>query len=186
MTGGLLLYARARQAPAAFGGVLTSAVLLMLATAGGTTDPRWTALATVAAAAAAAPGLGGQDADLDRTAAIRWAPLRAVHVLLIASLATLPLLAAQAVGTGPTTAAFVVRNAAGLTGLAALGAVLFGAQHAWLPVVAWSAAALFIPSDPDGLAGWLLAPPGAVPAGWTAAVLMAVGITAYALAGPRR
>lgn len=48
------------------------------------------------------------------------------------------------------TVGFLAWNAAGLTGFAALGAALFGAQHAWLPVGAWSAVALFAPSDPDG------------------------------------
>lgn len=73
------------------------------------------------------------------------------------------------------TVGFLAWNAAGLTGFAALGAALFGAQHAWLPVVAWSAVALFAPSDPDGLAGWPLAPPDAAPASCPA-VLMAVGM----------
>jgi hypothetical protein len=84
------------------------------------------------------------------------------------------------------TAAFLLRDAAGLTGLAALGAVLFGAAYAWTPAVGWPAATLFVPPDPDGPAGWLLAPPEAGPPAWTAAALLAAGTTAYAAAGPRR
>ncbi|MFE6986113.1 hypothetical protein [Streptomyces griseus] len=187
MTSGLLLYARSRRAPAATGALLASAALLGAAAAGdGAADPRLTVLAVAAAVAGAAPGLGGQDAALDRTAAIRWAPLRAAHVLLIAATVTLVLLAAQLAGREPVTAAFLLRDAAGLTGLAALGAVLFGASYAWTPVVGWPAVTLFAPPDPGGVAGWLQAPAGSGPAAWTAAALLAGGVTAYATTGPRQ
>ncbi|MEU3155319.1 hypothetical protein ABZ688_33650, partial [Streptomyces fimicarius] len=76
-------------------------------------------------------------------------------------------------------------DAAGLTGLAALGAVLFGASYAWTPVVGWPAVTLFAPPDPGGVAGWLQAPAGSGPAAWTAAALLAGGVTAYAATGPR-
>ncbi|MFJ5046227.1 hypothetical protein ACIQWZ_29410 [Streptomyces sp. NPDC098077] len=187
MTSGPLLYARSRRAPAAAGALLASAALLGAgAAADGAADPRLGVLAVAVAVAAAAPGLGGQDAALDRTAAIRWAPLRAAHVLLIAAAVTLVLLAAQAAGRDPVTAAFLARDAAGLTGLAALGAVVFGAEHAWAPVVGWPAVTFFAPPDPGGVAGWLLAPPGAGAAAWTAGALLAAGTTVYAAAGPRR
>jgi hypothetical protein len=187
VTSGPLLYARSRRAAATTGAFLASAALLgVVAAADGTAEPRLTVLAVAAAVAAAAPGLGGQDAALDRTAAIRWAPLRAAHVLLIAAAVTLVLLAAQTAAREPVTAAFLLRDAAGLTGLAALGAVLFGAAYAWTPAVGWPAATLFVPPDPDGPAGWLLAPPEAGPPAWTAAALLAAGTTAYAAAGPRR
>lgn len=187
MTSGLLLYARSRRAPATAGALLASAALLGAgAAADGVADSRMTLLAVAVAVAAAAPGLGGQDAVLDRTAAIRWASLRAAHVLLIASVVTLVLLAAQTAGRDPVTTVFLLRDAAGLTGLAALGAVVFGAEYAWTPVVGWPAVTLFAPSDPGGVGGWLLAPPDARAAAWTAAVLLAAGTTVYAAAGPRR
>lgn len=187
MTSGLLLYARSRRAPASAGALLASAALLGAgAAADGAADPRLGVLAAAVAVASAAPGLGGQDAALDRTAAIRWAPLRSAHVLLIAAAVTLVLLAAQTAGREPVTAAFLLRDAAGLTGLAALGAVLFGAEYAWTPVVGWTAVALFAPSDPAGVGGWLLAPPGSGTAAWTAGALLAAGVTGYAAAGPRR
>ncbi|MEV2263710.1 hypothetical protein [Streptomyces anulatus] len=187
MTSGLLLYARSRRVPAAAGALLASAALLGAgAAADGAADPRLSVLAAAVAVAAAAPGLGGQDAALDRTAAIRWAPLRAAHVLLIAAAVTLVLLAAQTAGREPVTAAFLLRDAAGLTGLAALGAVLLGAEYAWTPVVGWPAVTLFAPPDPAGVGGWLLAPPDARTAAWTAGALLAAGATGYAAAGPRR
>ncbi|MFH9298703.1 hypothetical protein [Streptomyces sp. NPDC017520] len=187
MTGGLLLYARSRRAPATAGALLASAVLLGAgAAADGVADPRLSVLAVAVAVAAAAPGLGGQDAALDRTAAIRWAPLRAAHVLLIAVVVALVLLAAQTAGRDPATAAFLLRDAAGLTGLAALGAVVVGAEYAWTPVVGWPAVTFFAPPDPGGFGGWLLAPPDARAAAWTAGALLAAGVTVYAAAGPRR
>ncbi|MEU6955273.1 hypothetical protein [Streptomyces sp. NPDC045714] len=187
MTSGPVLYARSRRAPATAGALLASAVLLGAgAVADGAADPRLTVLAVALAVAAAAPGLGGQDAALDRTAAIRWVPLRAAHVLLIAAAVTLVLLAAQTAGRDPVTAAFLLRDAAGLTGLAALGAVVFGAEYAWTPVVGWPAVTLFAPPDPGGVGGWLLAPPDAGAAAWTAGALLAAGVTGYAAAGPRR
>uniref|UniRef100_UPI000BF09EB4 hypothetical protein n=1 Tax=Streptomyces sp. wa1002 TaxID=1828186 RepID=UPI000BF09EB4 len=138
--------------------LLASAALLGAgAAADGAADPRLSVLAVAVAVASAAPGLGGQDAALDRTAAIRWAPLRAAHVLLIAAAVTLVLLAAQTAAREPVTAAFLLRDAAGLTGLAALGAVLFGAEYAWTPVVGWPAVTLFAAPDPAGVGGWLLA-----------------------------
>ncbi|MFE9458816.1 hypothetical protein [Streptomyces californicus] len=186
MTAGLRLYARSRRAPATTAALLAVAALLgVLAVGDGTADPRLTVLAVAAAVAAAAPGLDSQDTALDRTAAMRWAPVRAAHVLLITAAVTLVLLAARAAAGEPAAAAFLLRDAAGLTGLAALGAVLFGAPYAWAPVVGWPAVTLVSPPDPDGPAGWLLAPSDARPAAWVAGVLLAAGTAAYAAAGPR-
>jgi hypothetical protein len=187
MSSGILLYARSRQVPAAAGVLLATAVLLWVVTADDATpDPQTTVLAVAAGVTAAAPGLGGQDASLDRTAAIPWAPLRAAHVLLIATAVALALLAAQAAGRGPVSTAFLLRDTAGLTGLAALGATLFGAVYAWTPVVGWAAITLFAPPDGKGVAGWLLAPADSRPAAWVAAALLAGGVTAYSVAGSRR
>ncbi|MEV8410048.1 hypothetical protein AB0R12_30960 [Streptomyces niveus] len=83
------------------------------------------------------------------------------------------------------TAAFLLRGSAGLAGLAALGAVLFGATYAWLTPVGWLALTLFVPHRPGGVTGWLLAPAGSGAAAWTGAVLLATGTACYALFGPR-
>lgn len=181
-----ILYARSRGLPAAAGALLGTAALLGAAVAAGdgATDPRLIALAVAAGVTAAAPGLGGQDAGLDRTAAIRWWPRRAAHVVLIAAAVAGTLLAAQTAGQQPT-AAFLLRGSAGLAGLAALGAVLFGATYAWLPPVGWLALTLFVPHPPGGVTGWLLAPAGSGAAAWTGAVLLATGTAAYAVFGPR-
>ncbi|SCG06255.1 hypothetical protein GA0115259_110165, partial [Streptomyces sp. MnatMP-M17] len=95
------------------------------------------ALLLTAVVAVGAIGLGGQDLALDRTAAIRWAPRRAAHVLLIAALAVGVLLVLSALsvfsapGGGPVPVAYAVRNGAGPAGVAAIGATVWGGRYAW-------------------------------------------------------
>jgi hypothetical protein len=87
------------------------------------------------------------------------------------------------------TTAFIVRDSAGLTGLVALGAVLGGAQYAWTPPIAWLSYTVLAPSPtglPTRVASWMLLPPGAPAATWTALALALTGTAAYAFAGPRR
>lgn len=145
----LTLYARSRQVPASLTAVLISAVSVW-ALAGdggeGPGDPRPVVLVLATGAMAASIGLGGQDLALDRTAAIRWAPRRAAHVLLAGAVVAATLLAVQGMGGGETaTTAFVVRDSAGLMGLAALGTALAGAQYAWTLPFAWLSLAFVAP-----------------------------------------
>ncbi|MEU9918730.1 hypothetical protein [Streptomyces sp. NPDC051001] len=131
----------------------------------------------------------GQDLALDRTAAIRWVPRRAAHVLLAGAAVAGVLLTVQSMGESMATTAFVVRDSAGLMGLVALGAALSGGQYAWTLPFAWLSFAFFAPpptSVPMQMAMWMLLPPGSAAGTWTALVLMVVGIAAYAVAGPRR
>ncbi|MFG3257597.1 hypothetical protein [Streptomyces sp. NPDC048172] len=186
----LTLYARSRQVPVSCAALLVGAVALWaLGRGGGDGDPQLAALAVAAGATAASTGLGGQDPALDRTAAIRWVPRRAAHVLLAGAAVAGVLLAVQTMGDDLGTTAFVVRDSAGLMGLAALGATLCGAQYAWTPPLAWLSCALFAPpgeSTPARIATWMLLPPDSAPGAWTALVLTALGTAAYAVAGPRR
>ncbi|MGC4983396.1 hypothetical protein ACLQ18_22645 [Streptomyces sp. DT193] len=191
----LTLYARSRQVPASFAAVVISAMAVWaLAPDGdaGPGDPRLPTLALAAGVTAASIGLGGQDLALDRTAAIRWAPRRAVHVLLIGTVVTAVLLAVllavRTAGEDLATTAFVVRNCAGLTGLCAVGATVCGAQYAWTPPITWLALSLFAPPPtgvPTQVVGWMLLPPGTATGTWTALVLTVTGTAAYAVAGPR-
>jgi hypothetical protein len=138
---------------------------------------------------AASIGLSGQDLALDRTAAIRWVPRRAAHILLAGTVVGTLLLAVQTMGAGMTTTAFVVRDSAGLMGLVALGAALWGGQYAWTLPFAWLSFSFFAPpatSAPMQVATWMLLPPGTAAGTWTALALTVAGTTAYALAGPRR
>ena len=185
------LYARSRQVPASFAALVISAVAVWALAwdDGEPTDPRLPVLVLAAGAMAASVGLSGQDAALDRTAAIRWVPRRAAHVLLAGAVAAGVLLAVRTMGESMGTTAFIVRDSAGLMGLAALGAVLAGGQYAWTLPFAWISFSFFAPpaeSAPMRVAVWMLLPPGELAATWTAVILTAVGTAAYAVAGPRR
>ncbi|MFD7221025.1 hypothetical protein ACFV9P_08405 [Streptomyces sp. NPDC059892] len=186
----LTLYARSRQVPASLAAVLIATAATWSLTRGaGSGDPRTQVLLLTSVVAAATVGLSGQDRALDRTAAIRWAPRRAAHVLLIGVLAGAVLLALLAAGDEPVRAGTLIRNSAGSAGLAAIGAVLWGGRYAWILPLGWCAVALFVPPT-DGAASqvatWLLQPSGTATASWTAVALAAGGGPLYALAGPRR
>ncbi|MFE2847797.1 hypothetical protein ACFXKS_30475 [Streptomyces scopuliridis] len=188
----LTLYARSRQVPASLAAVVISAVVVWaLARDGGEGpgDPRLPALVLATGAMAASIGLSGQDLTLDRTAAIRWVPRRAAHVLLAGAVVGTVLLTVQTMGEDMATTAFVVRDSAGLMGLVALGAAFSGGQYAWTLPFAWLSFSFFAPpptSTPMQVATWMLLPPGTAAGTWTALVLMVAGIAAYAVAGPRR
>ncbi|GAA1411953.1 hypothetical protein GCM10009639_63850 [Kitasatospora putterlickiae] len=172
----LTLYARSRQLPLVLGLLVALAILARL---GGAAGPRRSALLLAAGAIALTAGLGSPDPALDRTAALRWPLHRAAHVLLgtVLTAALLP------------PGLLTLRDSAGLTGLAALGAACFGRPYAWLPPFTCLAAAFLLPPAPDlatRLLTWPLLPPGATPATLTALTLAVTGTTAYALAGPRR
>ncbi|MFG2195428.1 hypothetical protein [Streptomyces sp. NPDC048639] len=188
----LTLYARSRQVPASLAAVVISALAVGALAQdgdGGPGDPQLPVLALTAGVTAASIGLGGQDLALDRTAAIRWVPRRAAHVLLIGTVVCAVLLAVRTVGDELATTAFIIRDCAGLMGLVALGAAMCGAHLAWTPPVAWLSFSLFAPSPtnvPLEVANWMLLPPGTATGTWTALVLAVVGTAAYAIAGPRR
>ncbi|OLZ67074.1 hypothetical protein AVW11_14495 [Streptomyces amritsarensis] len=188
----LVLYARSRQVPAALAAAVTGALVVWaLARDGGAApgDPRPAALVLTVAAAAASTGLGGQDPALDRTAAIRWWTRRTAHVLIAGTVACAVLLGLRAVGADQVPTALVVRDAAGLMGLAALGAAVCGAAHAWTLPVGWLALSSFAPpltGVPMEVVTWMLQPPGTAASTWTALTVTAAGTAAYAVTGPRR
>ncbi|MER5554841.1 hypothetical protein ABT001_24745 [Streptomyces sp. NPDC002793] len=184
----LVLYARSRQVPVSAAAVLAAALMVWFLARGASTDPRLPVLALTGAVTAGSIGLGGQDAALDCAAAIRWLPRRAAHVLFIGAGAAFTVLVARGLGADVGTAAFVVRDSAGLTGLAAAGAVLCGAQHAWTLPVGWLTLALFpstLPKGANEVLTWMLQPDTAI-ASWTALTLAVAGTVAYAVVGPRR
>ncbi|MEV6540903.1 hypothetical protein [Streptomyces sp. NPDC051665] len=195
----LTLYARSRQVPASLAAlVISAAAMRTLAGDGGQgpgDDPRLPVLVLATGVMAASIGLSGQDLALDRTAAIRWVPRRAAHVLLAGAVVAAVLLAVQMTGTpmaGTRFMAgteFVVRDSAGLTGLAALGAALSGGRYAWTLPFAWLSFTFFAPaatSTAMRVATWMLLPAGTAAGTWTALLLLGVGTAAYAFAGPRR
>lgn len=188
----LALYARSRQVPVSLASVVICTVAVWAPArdgGGGSGDPRLPVLVLATGVMAVSIGFGGQDLALDRTAAIRWVPRRAAHVLLAGTVVAAVLLAVQATGSERATTEFVVRDSAGLTGLAALGAALAGGQYAWTLPFAWLSLAFSAPpatSTATRVASWLLLPPGTSAGTWTALFLLVTGTAAYALAGPRR
>ncbi|MER6443032.1 hypothetical protein ABT275_43045 [Streptomyces sp. NPDC001185] len=188
----LTLYARSRRVPASLAVVVVSAVgvwALARGGGGGPVDPRLPVLVLTAGVMAASTGLSGQDLALDRTAAIRWMARRTAHVLLCGTAVGTVLLTVQVIGDPLAATSFVVRDSAGLMGLAGLGAATSGGRYAWTPPFAWLSLAFFAPppaSAPARVASWLLLPPGTATATWTATVLAVAGTAAYAVAGPRR
>ncbi|MFJ3216068.1 hypothetical protein ACIPLC_09130 [Kitasatospora sp. NPDC086801] len=197
----LTLYARSRQVASSAAAVALIALVVWAFNRGGGTgaaDARDVAdsinpvayFVLAASVAAGSVGLGGQDPSLDRTAAIRWAPRRAAHALLIGAVAGAALLAIQAVGPKFAPTEVVVRDSAGLVGLAALGAVLCGAHLAWTLPTGWLAITVLTPPMPPNVVGksvgWMVYPAGTEASTWAAVALLVTGAGAYALAGPRR
>lgn len=189
----LTLYLRSRGVPIA------------LAIAAGSTIVLWTLwslfsdsrdaggpmviLSVLILVAVASTTLAGPDEALDRTAALSWWPRRAAHVLAALAVIQLLLLVTLPTGARFGPAALVLRDAAGLLGMAALGAATIGASRAWFLPLGWTLAVIVFPAM-DGTAGHILtwqsqATDNKVAAA-TALGLAVTGLLAYALAGPLR
>ncbi|MFF3737429.1 hypothetical protein [Streptomyces sp. NPDC002566] len=187
----LTLYARSRHVPASLTAVLLSTVFVRAitqGTEGGSGDARMLPLVLGAGVTAVSVGLSGQDPALDRTAAIRWMPRRAAHVLLAGTFVGTALTVALAVSRDAVPAELIVRDCAGLTGLTALGAVVLGGRYAWSMPFAWLSFAFFAPPAtgvPMQVVTWMLLPPDTAAGTWTALVLLLLGTTAYALTGAK-
>lgn len=186
------LYLKSRRAPSTLVAVLVSGVAVWLLTKwfpDPTVGVKLPPLALAVGAAVAAGGLAGADPMLDRTAAIDWRIRRLAHVLVVAVVVVSLFQTIQAIGSAqviPFPAA--VRDAAGLTGLAALGVAVVGAPLAWLFPVVWCAAAMMTPPSANTavqVITWLLQPTGTTAATITAIVLGLGGALGYAVLGPR-
>ncbi|WP_414939819.1 hypothetical protein [Amycolatopsis sp. cmx-11-51] len=185
-----VLYARSRAIPASLAALVVSmAALWFLA------RDRWSeipvSLALTVAVAVMATGLSGQDTDLDRTAAIRWLPRRGLHLLLIGGLGIGAVLLPRLWEAERVPVEVIVRNAAGLLGLAGIAAVLFGGAFGWvLPLLALVVALVVkvASSDTDTVSlvvTWLFQPGDVAAATWTAVVLAVAGFGTYAVFGNR-
>lgn len=179
----MMLYLRSRQ--------VAPSVLVAVACAVGLSLPTYTsehfahlmALFSVAAVASVAgTSLGTPDPALDRTAALPWHWRRVGHVLAVCALATgLGLL------LGP--AELVVRDAIGLTGLAALAVTTLGGGLAWSLPLTWSVVAAMTAQGSENPAAplltWPVQPADTTAATVAAGVLGGAGLVAYVFAGPR-
>ncbi|OJF14414.1 hypothetical protein [Couchioplanes caeruleus] len=134
--------------------------------------------------------LAGPDDALDRTAAKPWKPLRLVHLLSAYAVMMAPLLLTRVTAGRFGPVAEVARDAGGLLGLTALGAVLIGAHRAWLPPLLWTLPALYFSASGGSseraatrALTWMVQPIGDRPAAIMAAALAVAGLVAYALRG---
>ena len=182
----LTLYLRSRQVAAGAGVALACVVGISLLAGDNPTLQLVLALfAVMAVTAVTATGLAGPDPALERTAALSWWWRRAAHVVAIGVLAAvLGVLAGP-----PVTTEVAVRDAVGLTGLAAVGATVVGGGLAWCVPMVWTVAAVgaLLASNPPAapLLTWLVQPPATTAATVAAGALGLGGLLAYALRGPR-
>ncbi|WP_199511988.1 hypothetical protein [Nucisporomicrobium flavum] len=190
---GLALYARSRHVPLALVLSLGLTVLLWSLWSIFSNSPDAGApmvvLTVLILVTTVAITFAGPDEALERTAALPWWPRRAAHVLAALVLILVLLLATLPTGARFGPAALVLRDAAGLLGLAALGAATIGAIRAWFAPLGWTLAVIVFPAG-DTTAGqiitWQTQEPGNRAAAVTAAVLAVAGLMAYALSGPVR
>ena len=181
----LVLYLRSRRVAHGAGVAAACVVGLGLLAGDGETNRLLLAVfAVTVVCAVTATGLAGRDAALERTAARDWRLRRAAHVVAIGGLAV-----ALGVTVGPPLATEVlVRDAAGLAGLAAFGAAALGGRLAWCVPLGWSLAAtsVFLASRdmPAPLLTWPLQPAGTAPATAAACVVGLAGLLVYVERGP--
>lgn len=182
----LVLYVRSRQVAAGAGVALVCVVgLRLLAGDSPLVQQMMAVLAVALVTAVAAAGLAGVDPGLERTAALDWRVRRSAHVVAVGVLASV----LGVVAGPPIPAEVVLRDAVGLTGLAALGVTLLGGGLAWCVPMAWTLAAVvgWLASQPPvaPLVTWPLQPPdttAATVAAWTFGL---GGLLVYAVRGPR-
>ncbi|MBM2614197.1 hypothetical protein JIG36_01335 [Actinoplanes sp. LDG1-06] len=187
-----LLYLRSRRVPlalsVAIGGVTVIWTLWLIFSterdAGGLT----VVLTVVLMVGVLSTTLAAPDESLERTASIRWPWRRVAHLLGVLAVVLGVLLATLVTGARFGPAVLVLRDAAGLAGLTALGACLVGAARSWFLPVGWTVVAAIFP-QPTSLAGalatWQAQPPGNRPAAYLAAAFAVAGLVAWAVAGAR-
>ncbi|WIM96346.1 hypothetical protein ACTOB_008536 [Actinoplanes oblitus] len=189
----LALYLRSRRAPMALALAGGCAGLMWGLWAGfGKTrdaDPPLVVLTVLLLVSALTVTLSSPDYALDRTAAVSWPPRRAAHLLaallIVLGLLAITLLTSARIGP----ASVVLRDAAGLLGLTALGASLLTPVRSWFLPLGWTLAAVMFPRS-DTVVGQLLTwqsqDPGNTPAALLALLAAVAGLATYALAGPSR
>jgi hypothetical protein len=192
----LVLYARSRRVPLALASATALVALVWaLALAYSRTpvmNPRLVSLTVLLAVAALAPTLSGADDALDHTGSLNWPARRAGHLLAAATVIAALLLLTTLTDARFAPAALVLRNTAGLLGLTALGAALFGAGRSWIAPLTWTLVAVLPLMEPSTrpamqVAGWLIQPAGTAAATACATVLAVSGLIAYTLRGcPRQ
>ncbi|MEU8242997.1 hypothetical protein AB0C07_32470 [Actinoplanes missouriensis] len=187
----LTLYLRSRRVPAALLGTAgVMALMWVLSRAlseSPAADVQLVMLTVLLLVVALTATLGGPDDALDSTAAFSWAPRRAVHLLAAVLVVAALMLATQLTGARFGPAGLVIRDAAGLLGLTALGAATAGVARSWFLPLGWTLGATLFPQG-ESLAGrvltWQAQEPSSTAAAVTAGVFAVSGLIAYAMSGP--
>ena len=187
------LYLRSRRAPVALG-LTGGCTVLMWSLWSVFSDSRtvgvqMVVLTVLLLVAGLTATLGGPDDALDGTAGLRWRPRRLVHLLAVFLVVVVMLGATLATGARFGPAWLVVRDAAGLLGLTALGAATIGTARAWFLPLGWTLAAVLFPRSETVVAEvltWQAQPPASTGATVTAGVLALGGLIAYTAGGPVR
>ncbi|WP_430782855.1 hypothetical protein [Actinoplanes sp. G11-F43] len=145
-----------------------------------------TSLAVLTAVLVLAPlisTMSGDDDELESTAALRWPPRRALHLAGIALVTFVLIAGAGPAGVDLGSAGQILRNSAGLAGLAGIGVALAGVQFAWLAPVVWAGVqAMGSPGHEmwSQMVFWLLQPAASRPSALLAGALAVTGLIAYA------
>ncbi|GAA0582261.1 hypothetical protein GCM10010172_79190 [Paractinoplanes ferrugineus] len=187
----LTLYLRSRGAPAALTGAVGCTALMWtlwsVSSKERTVGVQMVVLTVLFLVALLTASFGGPDDALDRTAALRWAPRRAAHLLAAVAVVVGLLLLTLGTDAGFGPAWLVVRDAGGLLGLTALGAVVLGPARSWFLPLGWTLPATMFPQS-EPLVGrvltWQTQEPASTAAAVLAGVLALAGLVAYASAGP--
>lgn len=188
----LRLYLRSRRLPVALA-VATAAACLVwaswLASAEPpTVDVRLVTLTVMLATAAFGATLSGADDALDHTASINWPLRRGAHLLLAGVVITGLLSLTVLTDSRFEPFAVVLRNTAGMLGLTALGAALFGTARSWIAPLVWTLISVLPVVQPSEdarmqVVGWLVQSADSALAAACAVVLAATGLLAYTVLG---
>ncbi|GAA2511948.1 hypothetical protein [Winogradskya humida] len=185
------LYLRSRRAPSALvlaaGGTALMWTLWSVFSNARTVDVQMVVLTILLLVAVLTVTLSGPDDAFETTAALPWLPRRAVHLLAAFVVVVVPLAVTLATGARFGPGWLVVRDAAGLLGLTALGAVTIGTARSWFLPLAWTLGAVLFPrSEPllGRILTWQAQPPSDRAAAVTAVVLTLAGLVTYAVIGP--
>lgn len=189
----LTLYLRSRQVPVALAMTVGTAAL-MWSLWSVSSDHRqagvqMVVLTVLLMVAALTATLGGPDDALEQTAAFPWLPRRVVHLLVAFLIVTGLLLVTLLTGARFEPVWLVVRDAAGLLGLTALGAATIGTARSWFLPLGWTLIAIMFPQSGPALGRvltWQAQEPASTAAAVTAGLLAVTGLVAYAMAGPAR
>ncbi|MEU4560778.1 hypothetical protein AB0F72_20560 [Actinoplanes sp. NPDC023936] len=189
----LTLYLRSRRAPAALlgaaGGTALMWALWSILSDSRSAGPQMVVLTVLLLVVALTATLGGPDDALEATSAFSWVPRRAVHLLVAFLVVVALVLVTLLTGARFGPAGLVVRDAAGLLGLTALGAATAGVARSWFVPLGWTLTAALFPQA-ETLAGrvltWQAQEPGSTAAAVTAGALAVSGLIAYAMTGPLR